>query len=253
MTLDDPDFNILTTLRSEMKKRGYGYRHLALVLRVSLPTVKRIFSRNDISLQQLTKACRWLELDLSEVVSTSSSQAKHVVHRFSREQESYFAEHPEYLAYFDALYTQELVAAEIQVKHRLSAKSTQRYLHRLEKLKLIKVLPKNEVKFLIKGALAWERDSKLGKMLSQTLMTQLYQNAKAGESKNLYTRINTWGLTTAQYEQLQWDYEEWIGKYRQLARLNRLDPDKKKMTTISMVTIADSCDDPLYARIPEPH
>ena len=57
MSLSLDGQKIREAIKKLMKKSGYQYLNLAQALQVSLPTVKRIMTRDDISLERLLSIC----------------------------------------------------------------------------------------------------------------------------------------------------------------------------------------------------
>ena len=48
---------IVAELKRALKERGLAYADVARALRLSLPTVKRLFSTDDFSLERVEKIC----------------------------------------------------------------------------------------------------------------------------------------------------------------------------------------------------
>ena len=126
-----------TALKSLMKRQGKSYQHLADHLGLSLVSVKRIMSKEEVSVSRFLEICDWLDVKLSEVEKIAGyNQTNRKVH-FTEEQETFLSEHPEYMSFLFNLYTGE-TPEQVQARYGLTAKSLQLYLIRLEKNNLIK-------------------------------------------------------------------------------------------------------------------
>jgi transcriptional regulator with XRE-family HTH domain len=62
---------IVETLKKVLKARGMTYADLALALRVSTPTVKRLFSQRTFTLEHQEEILKVLELDFHELARMS--------------------------------------------------------------------------------------------------------------------------------------------------------------------------------------
>src|ERR1700744_2536917 len=65
--------SIVQSIRSALRQRRMTYRHLAALIGVSEPTVKRDLSRGDFSLSRLDRMCDVLDLSLSDLASASTA------------------------------------------------------------------------------------------------------------------------------------------------------------------------------------
>ena len=62
---------IVETLKKVLKARGMTYAELARALKLSTPTVKRLFSERSFTLERLEEILRVLETDFYEVARMS--------------------------------------------------------------------------------------------------------------------------------------------------------------------------------------
>ena len=81
---------IVETLKKVLKARGMTYADLALALRVSTPTVKRLFSQRTFTLERLEEILKVLELDFYELARMSHGRRSGPA-ELSLEQESALA------------------------------------------------------------------------------------------------------------------------------------------------------------------
>lgn len=124
------------SVKSLMKRRGRTYAELAERLGVSLPTVKRILGPEDLSVGRLLEICEWLDVTLSDLETLAGLEAKRRAGDFTAAQEEFLAKNPNYLTYFAVLHSGDS-PEKIARDHGLTAKSTELYLLRLEKLELL--------------------------------------------------------------------------------------------------------------------
>ena len=131
-------------LKSVLKLKGIKYEQLAESLHCSLPTVKRIMGPEELSLSRLLQICEVAEIDLSDLERLAGRQDRKE-ENFTAEQQEFLAKNKSYFSYLMALYSGD-TPQKIAAKHKLSQRSTDKYLVQLEKLDLVRVTGRLKVK-----------------------------------------------------------------------------------------------------------
>jgi DNA-binding Xre family transcriptional regulator len=127
---------IKEAVKHVMKAQNKSYGELAEYLEVSLPTVKRFMSKEELSLSRLLQICAWLEVGIGDLekLILSGDESERV--QFTEAQERFLAQNPSYLSFLFQLYADETPDG-IQKKYGISKKSCDLYLLRLERLDLL--------------------------------------------------------------------------------------------------------------------
>lgn len=210
------------TLRRLLKRRGLLYKDLAKAWDVSLPTVKRVMASGDLSLERLTIACELVGVSFFQLVDLSRDTEDEAV-RFTPEQEDVFAAEPHLLAYFMAL-NRGATPAEIAAKHDLDARSTQRYLRRLEAIGLVERLTEGKVKLRRHGAnIMWDNRGPIGRYYARKFVDAMATRALAGlddATDDSKLRLGSRALSAAQSAELERELDALLDKYRRLSMLN---------------------------------
>lgn len=123
--------------KSVMKKQSKSYQELADHLGLSLVSIKRILSKEEITMSRFLEICDWLDTSLSEMEKIATYNQVNKRQHFTAEQETFLAKNIQYLSFLFNLYIEE-TPEKIQNKYNLSTKSVNLYLLRLEKINLIK-------------------------------------------------------------------------------------------------------------------
>ncbi|MGZ3690312.1 MAG: helix-turn-helix domain-containing protein [Pseudobdellovibrio sp.] len=123
--------------KSIMKKQGKGYQELAGHLGISLVSVKRVMSKEEISLSRFLEICDWLDVSIADLEKIAQHNQSHEKVRFTEEQDQFLAKNPEYLSFLFHMCAEQS-PEQIQKQFNLSNKSLNLYLVRLEKYNLIK-------------------------------------------------------------------------------------------------------------------
>lgn len=166
--------------KNKAKSQGITQDDLASKLGVSLPTVKRWYGGGTITLESLQKLVNEVGLTLTEVFSSLEESSSKTFH-YSGEQEKFFSDNPDYLAYFDNLLRGQS-PSQIQKKFALSEKRSVQYLSKLDKLKLIEWLPKNKIKLLVEGEPVWKAGGELAKKLRSDILRSFLEKEQKNES-----------------------------------------------------------------------
>ena len=144
---------LIKALKKQLKVRALNYQDVAIHLDVSEVTVKRMFSEKKISLERLEQICSLLDMTFFELakhtVNTNSQQTILTLH-----QEQLLANTPLLLVYF-YLILNGWSAARIQKYYKISKIEAIKVLTKLDKMKLIELLPSNRVKLLTGRQINW--------------------------------------------------------------------------------------------------
>ena len=154
---------VIQAFKKILRARGISYRELSRMLGLSESGVKKIFAAQDGSFGRLSQIAKTLgfritdlldEIDRGELKSTA----------FTLEQQQYLLKHLDVFRFFVKLVIERQPVAEIQAEFRLPEPVTFRYLRKLDELKLIRLLPGNEVRL---PAISLIRDFGGGPLLSR--------------------------------------------------------------------------------------
>lgn len=173
--MKDLSTDVIDLVKARAKANGQTQADLAKRLRVSLPTIKRWYQGEFSTLGNLKLLCDEVGLTLTEVFE-AAEKPRTLNFQYTIEQESFFADHPEYLAYFDLLLSGHS-PANIQKTYSLEPKLATRILSKLEKLRLIDWLPSDKIKLLVTGEPVWRKNGPLSKKLSPENLRTFLQTA----------------------------------------------------------------------------
>lgn len=124
-------------IKSVLKQQKKTYDDLADELEISVPTVKRILTKEELSLSRLLQICSYLKVTLTELEKIANHNKSNARNAFTEKQEEFLSKNTNYLTFLLMMYS-GLSLEEIQKKSKISEKSVKLYLLRLEKLDLIK-------------------------------------------------------------------------------------------------------------------
>ncbi len=165
---------IVETLKRILKARGMTYAELAGALRVSTPTVKRLFSQRSFTLERLEEILRVLEVDFYELARLSHGRRAGPV-ELSLEQETALARDARLFTVFWLL-CNEWRFDQIVSEHRVGAAQITAYFARLERLRLIDWRPGNRARLRVPKRYVWRAGGPLRKAYGLKVVTEFMRS-----------------------------------------------------------------------------
>jgi transcriptional regulator with XRE-family HTH domain len=144
---------VVETLKAELRRQGRTYQDLVGVLDLSHASIKRLFADRAFTLERLEVVCRFLGIDMAELFRlTEKKQAK--LTRLTVEQEQLLVGDTRLLCVAHAL-LQRWTLEEVLDVYAITEHEAVRLLAKLDKLKVIELLPGNRYKLLVSRKFQW--------------------------------------------------------------------------------------------------
>jgi transcriptional regulator with XRE-family HTH domain len=147
---------LVDALKRMLRGRGITYATVARALDLSEASVKRMFSRREFTLQRLEEVCQVAGIEFAELVREASGEQAGMT-RLTVEQEQEIVSDPRLMlialcavgnwTFDDIVQTYDLPPAEVL-----------RYLARLDRRRIIELLPGNRIRPLISRTFSWLPD-----------------------------------------------------------------------------------------------
>ena len=147
---------VFDALKMHLKARDLTYRDLARALKISEPTVKRIFSTRNCTLDRLNSICELLQVDLAEL-ARSTPRENRLLNRLTAEQEEELMSDPALLLVAVSALNQMRVD-EITAIYQLDEAQCVALLVRLEKVGILELHPGNRIRLRISRTFSWIPD-----------------------------------------------------------------------------------------------
>jgi DNA-binding Xre family transcriptional regulator len=229
---------VLNKIQLILKEKGITYLTLADRLKLSHVSLRRIFSKKQITFENLIQICNFLEISLSDLFH-EVEQENLKLFRFTEEQELFFAENPNYLSYFYQLRSKK-TPLQIKAEFSLSEKSNAKYLKKLKGFGLLK-LEGNVYVSTIELPIYWDDDGPLGEVISSSMMDELVQRAKDPErsDKKVFSQLKNLVLTKSQYAAYAQDIEKLLEKYQAQSTQNAKLKRKTDIALTSLVVFGE--------------
>jgi len=144
---------LLQALKQALREQGVTYAQVAEHLGLSEPSIKRLFSAGGLSLERLEQVCGLLGLELADLV-VRMGRERHQVDRLTLDQERELVADPSLLL-VGVCVRDGMGLADILAVYPYSEAQVIRHLARLDRLRLIELLPGNRVRLLISRDFHW--------------------------------------------------------------------------------------------------
>ena len=165
---------LLSVLKQFLKSHGFSYRDVAQQLNLSEASVKRLFSEHHFSLSRLDAICQMMGMEISDLVIEMNQQAlaSHVS-QLTEEQEQTLVSDP-VLLLVTVCVLNGWTMADLQSHYHLTEAECIGYLTRLDRLKLIVLLPMNAIRLSVASNFSWRQNGPIQQFFQQKLATDFF-------------------------------------------------------------------------------
>ena len=144
---------LIKTLKQALKAHGKTYAHVAGELGLSEASVKRLFSREDFSLERLDRICHLLDMEISDLVQIMNDKQQQL-QQLTVEQEQEITNDTTLLLVAICVLN-KWTLNDIVAFYDITEGECFLKLAQLDRLKIIDVLPNNRIKVLVAPNFAW--------------------------------------------------------------------------------------------------
>ena len=174
---------LIKSLKAAIKQHGKTYAHIAVSLKLSEASVKRLFSKKDLSLTRLEQICHAIGMTLSELVEMAS-QASPPISQLTVEQEQELAnDHRLLLVTYLAL--NRLQFAEMTEYYDIDSHELVMLLAKLERLKILQLLPMNRIRLLTSRNFSWRKKGPIQRVYTEQIQRDFFNSTFEDQHENL--------------------------------------------------------------------
>jgi transcriptional regulator with XRE-family HTH domain len=167
---------IVKQLKKVMKANGISYKDLALRLKISESSVKRIFSKGTFTLERLDEICEIMGIEIYDLTkSIKANQGEEQV-MLSNLQEQILADDEKLFAYFYLLITGSL-PKEIVKLFQFTEEESNKLLLKLDKVKLIEYHSAKKIKLNFPQNLQWIKGGPLNKVYEARIKDEFLKSS----------------------------------------------------------------------------
>ena len=179
--------HLIQTLKKALKAHGLTYSDIAKEIGMSEASIKRMFSEKNFTLKRLEQLCLCMDLELSDLLKLMQEEEQYLS-KLSEEQEREIASDLTLLL-VTVCALNRWTLNDITAHYKITETECIRYLAKLDKLKIIELLPKNRIKLLIASNFAWLENGPIQQFF-QTKVEQDFFNTRFNKTNERLLVVN---------------------------------------------------------------
>lgn len=175
-------------LKTRAKAQGITQARIASDLNVSIPTVKRWYAGQSLTLPSIQRLTEYLGVSLGEFFSNLENDKN--CFEYTLKQEQFLVKNPASLAFFDQLVRGRSVK-QIKNQFKIKENDINFILLSLDRIKLIELHQDNKVKLLNKGEPRWRKSGPLAKRFKAEII-ESFLNGVSDKEATFYLHEYLW-------------------------------------------------------------
>jgi len=163
---------IVAELKQALRTSGHTYADVARQLGLSVASVKRLFSTEDLSLRRVDEICELAGVGLREILDRAGERSA-PTNQLTLAQESEIISDPK-LLFATWLVLVRTPFEEMIESYRFTEREALQYLIRLDRLRVIELQPGNRVRLLVSRHFSWRPGGPVQKYIHQKLLREFF-------------------------------------------------------------------------------
>jgi len=166
---------LISTLKQELKKQNKTYKQVAKALDLSEASVKRLFCEESFSLDRLDRVCELLQMEFCDLVKLMEKNIS-LTSRLSLAQEQELVSDIRLLLMAHFL-IYGLLFSEIISRYSISETEGVQLLAKLDRMKVIELLPGNKVKMIISKDFQWIKNGPIQYFYQRNIQPEFFNSS----------------------------------------------------------------------------
>lgn len=175
---------LIQSLKKSLKAHGLTYADVAKHINLSEASIKRLFSEQNITLERLDQICQMMELQISDLVQIMTRDNRFQIDCLSREQEQEIASNSE-LVLVTVCVLNGWTMQQLVENFQLTETQCIQHLAKLDRLKLIELLPKNRIKLRVTANFKWLENGPIQHFFQEKIQADYFRSRFEKEHERL--------------------------------------------------------------------
>ena len=173
---------LIGVLKRLLKAKGITYLDVAQQLDLSESSVKRLFAEQSLSLDRLDQICQLAELEISDLVQLMLEESRHI-EMLSEDQEREIAKDVKLLLVAICVLNR-WTYSDLLAHYKFTPTECLRLFAKLDRLKIIELLPKNRIRIAVSKNFRWRPDGPIQQFFRSTVQPDFFNSEfqQAGEN-----------------------------------------------------------------------
>jgi len=169
---------LIDTLKQELRRQRITYREVARDLKLSEASVKRLFAGRAFTLDRLEQICELLGMSFNELTQLVEKNLTRTVQLTEAQERELVSDIKLLLMAY--LVVNHFAFAQIIETYDISETEGIRLLARLDRMKIIELLPGNRVRLLIAPNFDWLPEGPIQRFFEQRIQTEFFDSSFNG-------------------------------------------------------------------------
>lgn len=197
---------LVEALKKVLRARKLNYAQIARALKLSEATVKRMFSRNDFSLDRFEEICKLAEISMSDLARDLDSERSYLTH-LTAEQEKEIVDNPK--LFLVAVCALNHLSLEQMVEiYDLTKTECIQLLVKLDRIRFLELLPNNRIRLKVTRTFSWLHNGPIRRFFLDRAEREYFRSRFEGEGQHIAVINGMVSRSSA---------ERMIGRLRRLA------------------------------------
>lgn len=184
---------LIRSLKTALKARGKTYADVAVHLGLTEASVKRLFSKQSFSLERLDQVCHLLDMEISDLVQLMNEQQQRLQQLTIEQEQEITADVT--LTLVTVCVLNRWTMNDILSFFKIRDAECMRHLARLDRLKVIELLPGNRIRLLVAPNFGWHENGPIQSFF-QKKISQEFFNTRFGREDECLIVMN--GMLSSQ-------------------------------------------------------
>lgn len=171
---------MVSAIKQLVRERGMTYRQLADALELSESAVKRMFATGNMSLRRLDEICTAIACDLGDILR-KLEQDEQRMDELPLVDEQALVDDPMLLLVAYCMVNHWSVDT-VQQRYKVSQTDLIRCLARLDRMRLIELLPENRVRTLVGSNFRWQANGPIERFFRSQVQVEFFGGTFSGEA-----------------------------------------------------------------------
>ena len=174
---------LIGALKQVLKSRGVTYAEVARQLGMSEASIKRVFAKETFTLKRLDKICQLLGIEITDLAKVVEHDAERVTQLTFEQEKEVVAEPKLLLVAVHAL--NHWTLDEIVARYAITKAECIRLLVRLDRLRIVDLLPNNRIKVNVGRNFSWLPDGPIQQHFRGQLEANFFASRFDGKGEHL--------------------------------------------------------------------
>jgi hypothetical protein len=174
---------LVDALKKVLRARKLNYAEIARALKLSEATVKRMFSKNDFSLERFEEICKLADVTVSGLARDLDTERGYLTH-LTAEQEKEIVENPKLLL-VAVCALNHLALDQIVEIYDLAKTECIQLLVKLDRIRFLELLPNNRIKLKVSRTFSWLHNGPIRRFFLDRAEREYFRSRFDGEGEHI--------------------------------------------------------------------